>query len=75
MRYALRSACDSDEAWLEGLRRVVYQDLFKATGGEWDEARHTRHFEESWQRGEISVIEIDGAPVGMIQTFEGSEAV
>ena len=75
MRYSLRSACDSDEAWLEGLRRVVYQDLFKATWGGWDEARHTRHFRESWQRGQISVIEIDGLPVGMIQAFEGANAV
>ena len=27
-----------DRAWLERLRRYVYQDLFKATFGKWDEA-------------------------------------
>ena len=75
MRYSLKRARRTDEAWLDGLRRAAYQDLFNATWGSWDEARHSRHFAESLQRGHISIIEADGVPIGMIQTFDGADAV
>ncbi len=64
-----------DKAWLERLRRDVYQDLFKATFGGWDEARHARQFAECWERGHISIIKVDGTCVGMIQWFERPDAV
>jgi ribosomal protein S18 acetylase RimI-like enzyme len=48
----------------------VYRELFFATWGGWDEARHLRHCAECWERGEISCIEIDGVRVGMIQLFD-----
>ena len=64
-----------DKAWLECLRRDVYQDLFTATFGGWDEVRHTRHFNECWERGRISIIKVNGVPVGMIQLFEQADAV
>ena len=67
MRYRLRDASPADETWLEDLRRRAYADLFEATWGGWDEARHARHFAESVKRGHISIIEADGARVGMIQ--------
>ena len=44
--------------------------LFHATFGSWDEVRHARQFRECWERGEISIIEVDGVRVGMIQLFE-----
>jgi ribosomal protein S18 acetylase RimI-like enzyme len=68
-------ATASDKAWLERLRRDVYQDLFTATFGGWDEERHIRHFTESWESGQISIIKIDGEPVGMIQIFEEPDAL
>src|SRR5436309_8232800 len=64
-----------EKGWLEHLRRDVYQELFKATFGGWDEARHARQFAECWERGCISIIKVDGAPVGMIQLFEQPDAV
>jgi len=75
MRITLRPAQRTDEAWLEGVRRAAYQDLFKATWGGWDETRHRRHFEESWRRGHISIIESDGVSVGMVQVFDGADTV
>ena len=64
-----------DKAWLERLRRDVYQELFKATFGGWDEARHARQFRECWERGGISIIKVDGERVGMIQLFDQPDAV
>jgi len=64
-----------DRAWLERLRRYVYQDLFKATFGKWDEARHARQFEACWERGGIWIINVNDMRVGMIQLFEQPDAV
>jgi len=75
MVYQLVPASIEDEAWLERLRRDVYQELFTATFGSWDETRHARQFGECLNRGGISIIEVDGAPVGMIQLFDQSDAV
>lgn len=75
MQYSLRVARDSDRAWLEELRREAYEDLYYATWGRWDESRHQRQFADSWQRGRIQVVEIDGEPVGMIQLFESEDHV
>jgi len=68
-------ASSADKAWLEQLRRDVYQELFRATFGGWDEVRHARQFAECWERGQISIIEVDGNRVGMIQLFEDADAV
>ena len=75
MEYRLTSAVASDEHWLERLRREVYQELFQATWGGWDEARHARHFTECIKRGNISIIEVDGVRVGMIQRFNEPDTV
>jgi ribosomal protein S18 acetylase RimI-like enzyme len=74
-RYTLRPASDADEQWLDRLRRAAYLDLFNATWGGWDEAKHNLHFTESLARGHIRVIEIDGSPVGMIQELELPDSV
>jgi ribosomal protein S18 acetylase RimI-like enzyme len=73
MHYVLRRATDSDREWLEDLRRRVYQDLFHATWGHWDEVRHQRHFADCWDRGGIQLVEIEGYPVGMLQLSESDE--
>jgi ribosomal protein S18 acetylase RimI-like enzyme len=70
MSYRLVPASDEDEAWLERLRRAAYRELFDTTFGGWDEARHLRQFRECWKQGEISIIEVNGVRVGMIQLFE-----
>jgi ribosomal protein S18 acetylase RimI-like enzyme len=70
MEYRLRPAAEADVPWLEQLRRSVYQELFVATFGAWDEARHLRHCAECWARGGISLIEVRGERVGMIQLCE-----
>ncbi len=75
MIYQLVPASVEDEAWLEQLRRDVYQELFMATFGDWDEARHSRQFSECLNRGGISIIEIDGGRVGMVQLFDQPDAV
>jgi ribosomal protein S18 acetylase RimI-like enzyme len=75
MIYQLVPASIEDEAWLEQLRRDVYQELFMATFGGWDEARHSRHFSECLNRGGISIIEVDGGRVGMIQLVDQPDAV
>ena len=73
--YRLVPATPEDRAWLETLRRAVYQELFVATWGAWDEARHQRHCAECWERGGIHVVEVDGARVGMIQQIEHGDAI
>ena len=75
MEYRLVEATASDVDWLENLRRTVYQDLFQATWGGWDEARHQRQFAECLNRGHISIIEVGGSRVGMIQIFSDPKAV
>jgi ribosomal protein S18 acetylase RimI-like enzyme len=73
--YRLIPASIEDEVWLERLRRDAYQDLFVATFGSWDEARHARQFTECLNRGGISIIEVDGARMGMIQLFDHTDAI
>jgi ribosomal protein S18 acetylase RimI-like enzyme len=75
MRYELVPANDRDRQWLEQLRRSVYRDLFVATWGNWDEARHLRHCDECWARGSIYAVEVEGTRVGMMQLFELPDAV
>ena len=70
MLYILRKATDEDKSWLEMLRRKVYREIFEKTWGDWDEARHKRHFNSSWEEGGISVIMKDQEAVGMIQLEE-----
>ena len=75
MLYALRHANDADKAWLDELRRAVYEPLFRATWGGWDEARHQRHFAATWQQGRIQLIEVNGRRIGMIQLRERDDCV
>lgn len=75
MKYRLVEASPADEAWLEGLRRRAYADLFDATWGGWDEARHARHFADSMKRGSIYLIQVGGRRVGMIQLLDHGDAV
>ena len=75
MRYQLTPASADDQEWIEQLRRAVYRDLFFATWGAWDEARHLRHCAECWERGGIFLIETDGSRVGMIQLFERPDTI
>lgn len=74
-KYLLKPATDADMEWLDRLRRDVYRELFNATWGRWDETRHQRHFAESWESGHISIIEIDGQDVGMVQILESPQSV
>lgn len=75
MNYRLVTASPKDESWLEHLRRSVYQELFHATWGGWDEPRHKRHFAACIARGHIFIIKVDGIRVGMIQMFDEAEGV
>jgi ribosomal protein S18 acetylase RimI-like enzyme len=75
MHYQLVPTTPKDQPWLEELRRAVYQDLFVATWGSWDEARHLRHCTECWNRGEIYAIELEVFRVGMIQLFEHADSL
>lgn len=70
MRYRLVRAAVNDQRWLDQLRRSVYRELFIATFGSWDEARHVRHTSECWDRGHISILEVGGERVGMIQILD-----
>jgi ribosomal protein S18 acetylase RimI-like enzyme len=75
VRYRLVDASSADEVWLDDLRRQAYADLFDATWGGWDEARHARHFAESMRRGHISIIMVGGVRVGMLQLMVRGETV
>jgi ribosomal protein S18 acetylase RimI-like enzyme len=75
MQYRLVEAAASDNDWLENLRRTVYQDLFQATWGGWDEARHQTHLAACLSKGHISIIEVGGSRVGMIQIFDEPAAI
>jgi ribosomal protein S18 acetylase RimI-like enzyme len=75
MHYKLVPAVADDREWLEQLRRSVYRDLFFATWGSWDEARHLRHCDECWAAGSIYAIELEGSRVGMVQLFDLPDAV
>jgi len=73
--HQLVPATSEDQPWLEQLRRAVYRDLFFATWGGWDEARHLRHCAECWARGGIYCIEVDGERIGMIPLLERPDAM
>ena len=75
MTHHLILATSEDRPWLEQLRRAVYRDLFSATWGGWDEARHLRQWAECWARGGIYCIEVDEERIGMIQLLERPDAV
>lgn len=75
MDCVLRPATDADKAWLDSLRRAAYRDLFNTTWGGWDEARHQRHFSEFWEAGGISIVSVDGEPVGVLQLFDSKDVV
>ena len=75
MRYRLVRAVARDQRWLDQLRRSVYRDLFIATFGRWDEKRHVRDTTECWDRGHISIIEVGGERVGMIQILDQTGCV
>lgn len=70
MRYRLLQAAANDQRWLDQLRRSVYRELFVAAYGSWDEERHVRHVNECWGRGHISIIEVGGERVGMVQLLD-----
>jgi ribosomal protein S18 acetylase RimI-like enzyme len=75
MRYRLLRVATRDQRWLDRLRRGVYRDLFVATFGSWNEARHVRDTNECWDRGHISIIQVDGERVGMIQILDQAGSV
>jgi ribosomal protein S18 acetylase RimI-like enzyme len=75
MYLRLVPATAEDQPWLEQLRRSVYQELFVATWGHWDEARHQRHWAECWDCGNIYAVEVNGERVGMVQIFERVDAL
>jgi ribosomal protein S18 acetylase RimI-like enzyme len=75
LRYTLIAATPAHHEWLESLRREAYADLFQATWGAWDEARHARHFAECLERGHIYIIVVGHNQVGMIQKFDLPEAL
>jgi len=75
MDYRLIPATQKDQEWLEQLRRATTQELFVATWGGWDEARHLRHTAECWERGGINLIEVDGVLAGMIQLFAHPDVI
>ncbi len=75
VHYTLTDATSEDTAWLETLRRSVYQELFFLTWGGWDEARHQRHFAEFLELGCTSIISIDGSAVGIVQLFEHDDGL
>jgi ribosomal protein S18 acetylase RimI-like enzyme len=73
--YVLEPATSAERSWLEQLRRDAYRDLFQATWGGWDEDRHQRHFNSSWEQGGIRIISLGGTRVGMLQIFEGPQSI
>jgi ribosomal protein S18 acetylase RimI-like enzyme len=74
MPFELIAATPADWPWLENLRRAAYRDLFDATWGGWDEARHARHFAQCIEQGHIRIIELNGDRVGMVQVFDLPDA-
>ncbi|HYW74773.1 MAG TPA: GNAT family N-acetyltransferase [Pyrinomonadaceae bacterium] len=75
MDYRLIPTTGEDQDWLEQLRRHTTRELVIATWGCWDEARHLRHCAECWERGGISVIEVNGERAGMIQLLEHADEI
>lgn len=75
MRYELQPATEGDKPWLDALRREAYAELVVSTFGRFEEERHQRHCRECWERGNISIVTMDGTRVGMIQLVEGTESI
>ena len=73
MRPSLTPASEQDRPWLDELRRSVYQELFQATWGGWDEARHRRHCDACWDLGHVYTVEAGGRRVGMLQLLDHEE--
>src|SRR5262245_945539 len=73
--YRLIRAAARDQPWVDQLRRTVYRELFINTFGSWGEARHLRDTRECWQRGQISIIQLGGEPIGMIQILDREESI
>lgn len=73
--YDLRNSLETDNVWLDSLRREAYKNLFFETWGDWDEDRHTRHFTSCLSEGHIQIIEINQLHVGMIQLFDLDDAI
>ena len=75
MNIQLQPSTAEDRSWLEELRRKAYLDLFVATWGDWDEARHKRHWASCLDKGHISIVKLDGTYAGMVQVLEEKESV
>jgi len=75
MRYRLLRAATHDQRWLDQLRRSVNRELCIAIYGSWDEARHVQQTRACWDRGPISLIEVEAVRVGMIQMLDRSGEV
>ena len=71
----LRPALRTDRPFLDQLRREVYADLFIATFGGWIEENHRRHEATCFERGAISIIEIGGQAVGLLQLAPHSSGI
>jgi len=75
MEFELIPAGPRERPWLDELRRSVYAVLFDVTFGGWDEGRHRRHCDACWDRGNISIVELGGERVGMIQIIDEPDAI
>lgn len=75
MTLTFHPATESDLNWLETLRRAVYYDLFMATWGAWDEARHGRHWAAFLEVGQVFLILENDTPLGMVQYTEDEAAI
>lgn len=75
MKIELHPSTEEDRPWLETLRRAVYLDLFIATWGGWDEARHQRQWQAFLDNSNIFMIKADRVDVGMVQVLEMEDAI
>ena len=75
VQFRLIPATPEDRDWLDKLRRLAYHDLFIKTWGAWSDARHQRHFDITWTRENISIIEAGGQRAGMIQLIESPDRI
>ncbi len=75
MPLSLRAATNDDHPWPDTLRRAVYKELFIATWGGWDEARHKRHFASFLAQNSIWIIQSDATDVGIVQLLDAPDHV
>ena len=75
MVYRLMPASIEDEAWLERLRRTSTKSCLGRRLAVGTKVAIARQFTECLKRGGISIIEVDGLRVGMIQVFDQPDAV